>query len=542
MIKLLIVDDEPLVQAGLQSMLNWSSYNIEICGTAVNGEQALKLIQQHHPEIVITDIKMPILNGLELAKICKERYEEFPLFIILTSYEEFSLIKEAVRYGIIDYLIKLELTVESLNEVIQKTLKIIHERQKSMPTSSGVESNSFYEKFFITLLHNLFESEQQFLLQCKYHKLDFSFDGYVVCHCCITGIDTSQMQQDKLINLYFSTLHMLKEILSKYIKCYISSLDMEHFCIIVCLSSQDCYNYKDKLLHCFNDTFSMIHNYFNVSITSCIGAIVSKPLSISESYQQARQIQTYCDLEHPLVFFEDYQEKSINANKNTFNMRLFKEDLKRAFEEFNWEALSDILTKIIDLFKENPLKYLQAIDVSCNILYLAISLLPDGEETVSQIFSNYPGGYRSIHTQSNTTQVMHWLTIFRDGLVTTLKNKHKNYKNHIVSNVKIYIVEHIDEKLSLNDVASVFGISPNYLSLLFKKDSDIGFSEYITQKKISRAKVLMVSSDMKIYEISEQLGFESAFYFSKVFKKVEGCSPRDYIKKATGVTISDEPF
>ena len=81
----------------------------------------------------------------------------------------------------------------------------------------------------------------------------------------------------------------------------------------------------------------------------------------------------------------------------------------------------------------------------------------------------------------------------------------------------------------LNEVAAVFGLSPNYLSALFKKTCNIGFSEYITQKKVARAKTLLLEQDMKIYEVADQLGFESAFYFSKVFKKVEGISPREYI-------------
>lgn len=89
MIKLLIVDDEPLVQIGIKSMINWGNLGIEICGTAANGQTALDMIREHSPEIVITDIKMPIMNGLELAKTCREQFGSLPLFIILTSYEEF---------------------------------------------------------------------------------------------------------------------------------------------------------------------------------------------------------------------------------------------------------------------------------------------------------------------------------------------------------------------------------------------------------------------------------------------------------------------
>ena len=126
--------------------------------------------------------------------------------------------------------------------------------------------------------------------------------------------------------------------------------------------------------------------------------------------------------------------------------------------------------------------------------------------------------------------VTHWLNTLRDGLCSILKNRRKTYKNHVVANVQKYINSHIEERLTLNEVAAVFGLSPNYLSALFKKSCQIGFSEYITQKRSPGPKVLLLEKDRKIYEVAEQLGFESAFYFSKVFKKVEGVSPRDYVR------------
>ena len=105
----------------------------------------------------------------------------------------------------------------------------------------------------------------------------------------------------------------------------------------------------------------------------------------------------------------------------------------------------------------------------------------------------------------------------------------KDYKNHIVAQVKKYINEHVKEKLTLNRAAEVFSISPNYLSVLFSKYSDVGFTDYVNQRKVEAAKKMMADGSMKIYEISDMLGFESAFYFSRVFKKTEGKSPREYM-------------
>ena len=171
----------------------------------------------------------------------------------------------------------------------------------------------------------------------------------------------------------------------------------------------------------------------------------------------------------------------------------------------------------------------QALDAASNILYLSISLLQDGESIVSGFFADDPDGYRSLYKQSNVDHVIQWLQFFCGQLCELFQSRRKDYKNHIVTNVRKYINEHVSERLSLNEVAAVFGISPNYLSQLFSKYNDTGFSEYINICKITEAKRLLEEENMKVYEAAEALGFESAFYFSKVFKRVEGVSPTEYV-------------
>lgn len=185
----------------------------------------------------------------------------------------------------------------------------------------------------------------------------------------------------------------------------------------------------------------------------------------------------------------------------------------------------------MELFATQQTHYVQALDAAGNILYLSLSLLNNGEQIVSEIFQDKINGYRSLYELSSVAQILEWLQIFRDGLCANFAAQNKDYKNHIVVNVKKYISDHIREKLTLNKVAEVFNISPNYLSILFSKYNEIGFSDYINQSKVEEAKVMMRDGDLKIYEISDLLGFESAFYFSRVFKKVTGSSPRDYINQ-----------
>lgn len=232
--------------------------------------------------------------------------------------------------------------------------------------------------------------------------------------------------------------------------------------------------------------------------------------------------------QQPILFFDDVTDNA--ALQNTFNMSLFREEIQRAYAEYDEKALYDVFTAIISLFEDQPARYTQAMDAACNILYLSLSLLNNGEETVSDIFSSSSNGYRSIYEMTSVNQINGYLATLRDGLCAVCAARTKDYKNNIVLNAKKYIVQHIEEKLTLNDVAEVFCISPNYLSVLFSKYNDVGFSDFVNQSKIDAAKQMMADGDYKIYEISDILGFQSAFYFSRVFKKVTGLSPRDYMK------------
>ena len=532
MTKLLIVDDEPLVQIGIKSMLNWADYGIEVCGTAVNGANALELIEEYSPEIVITDIRMPIMNGLELAKTCKETYGKIPLFIILTSYEEFQLVKEALSYQVVDYLVKLELDAATLGESIGRALY----RLKELKATEEIRSTGkpllqvYHDKFFLRLLHSLFDNEEQFDLQVKDLSLDFSDRCYVAVQCGIhEEPQAAVMEHEKLLNLYNSTIQMAGEIVGKHLPCHVISLDMKHFVVLFHVPAMEDLDYG-KILEALTNAASMVHNYFNVWLTMGIGSAGDAPLKICSSFQDARMAFATADREHPII---NCTQATPEALKNSFNISVFKNDITQAFEEFDTDILYRTLTQMMEVFASNPMRYLQAIDGACNILYLAISLLPEGETTMSEIFAGYSDGYRSIYRLNNVEQVLEWMTTLRDGLCEILKSRKVTYKEHVITNVKKYIQSHIEERLTLNDVAAIFGLSPNYLSVLFKKTCDVGFSEYITQMKVTKAKTMLLEQDMKIYEVANELGFESAFYFSKVFKKVEGISPREYVQQKT---------
>lgn len=128
MYRILLVDDEPLILAGIASMMNWEDYNCTVVGKATNGNQALEKMKEIQPDIVITDIKMPAMNGLEFMEKCREQGYQAE-FLLLTNLEEFSLAQKALRLGALDYLVKIEITPEILGESLKKAVSVCREKK-----------------------------------------------------------------------------------------------------------------------------------------------------------------------------------------------------------------------------------------------------------------------------------------------------------------------------------------------------------------------------------------------------------------------------
>ena len=532
--KLLIADDEPLVLVGLQSMLRWEDYGVEICATARNGRQALELIEQHRPDLVITDIKMPLMTGLELAEACRERGWALPVFLMLTSYEEFGFVREALHLGAVEYLVKLELTPQALAESIARAIARVEEiRGAGAAGQSGGEGGlqAFREKFFVRLYNGLFESREQFDRQRQDLGLDLRAPAYAVAACEISGIDTAALSTEKLLTLYASTIQVVRDTAPKFIPCYVTSLDLRRFNILFCLPEA----WPDagtRMADALAKTARLVHNYFNVSLLCGVGLVVDDAFGACASYRSARAAAASAAPGVPALAGRDGGD----AGADLFDLSRYRKALTRAFEEFDTGALHAAIAEIAAYFQQHPGQTMQAVDTAGSLLYMAISLLPEGEATVEQIFADTPEGYRSLYRQNSAAQCAAWMLRLDEGLCRTLQARRQSYKERVVASVKEYIRANLDKRLTLNEVAAAFNFSPSYLSQLFARHSDHGFVETITEEKIAAAKRMLQQGDQKIYEIAESLGYESAFYFSKVFKKVTGLSPREYLQ---GLTSKD---
>lgn len=174
------------------------------------------------------------------------------------------------------------------------------------------------------------------------------------------------------------------------------------------------------------------------------------------------------------------------------------------------------------------MSYSQTFDICCSILYLYLTMMDFAEELLENIFIDEKDGYKCIFRKNSIEALAVWFEKFKDGLVVELDKRKNSHSNQLVVAVQKYINNNYTKKLSLQEVASTFNISPNYLSSIFKEYTNINFSNYVSTVKIEHATEMLKNSDMQICEISDFLGFNDPYYFSKVFKKIIGLSPREY--------------
>lgn len=538
MLKVVIIDDEALVRVGLKSMVNWEELGFEIIGEAANGQQGLELIIKSKPEIVITDIKMPVMDGLEMMRlVLKGDYH--PQFIILSSYDEFSLVKQAMKLGAEEYLIKLDLEPEILtNSLAAAREKILAERGKfnhEERFEKGLRENILMlrEGFFKRIINRPVQDRNEAAEQAAYLGIELN-EGVLACALLrinnLTILD--KYDPDEIRSLESSVLNTINEIVSDIFNGYTFSWNLGEFVIIFSgESGLDFDLYRGKAGAMAERLIKMLKQYFNISVSIGISILHQGYAELAKAYFESYRAIQHCFYSgSESIFFFAEIPKEIGAQER-INIPELKTTLPKAIELSDLEAIRTVFRSVVLTLEEPNLSRGQAYDLCFQIAYLIGEAVGFNETASKEIIGNNNSLHDSILQLNTLPEIITWLTGLEQSLYCFL-TKNEEQKNHrLVAKAKKYIMEHYKGDISLNEVANTLSISPGYLSTIFKQYTGICFIDYVTETKIDQAKKLLRESDYKVYEISEMLGFNNAYYFSKVFKKVTGMTPSEFSGK-----------
>ncbi len=520
----IIADDEPLVLIGLEDMIDWAHEGFEIVGQARNGKVLREEIEKHDPDLVISDIKMPVETGIEVLERIRAQGKSLPLFIFLTSYEEFDLIKKAMSLEALDYIVKLELDRPQLLEALKKARERIRAIKGSGDEDGQVfnEMQVLQERYFMRKLFSIDTHD----IDSKAIGIDPGSDAFAVSYISFPDL----LAYNGGISRFYSAYRLIEETVNRYTKCYLLQLDYGHIAAIFPFSEKQRAGYRSYISTAFKAAMQGIKDYFSLDVQVATGPLVSSMDMLSDSFFKAKLLLTAREGENDAMLFFDYTEnRDLNISAPDFDSPGFT----KAFSELNAELLKENMDKVIESLKLPSVTRIHAMEIASSILYMAITLVPDAEKCLEEIFPAEENifSYRQLYQAVNTDEIIKWLERMCSGFSAIFIERRQDYRLQTIQKVQAYIRENVDKRLTLKDVASIFGYSQNYLSSLFGKYAGLSFIDYVNKCKIEKAKILLNNPNAMVYEVATRLGFESPFYFSKVFKKITGISPTAYQSK-----------
>ena len=538
MYRVMIVDDEPLILAGIASLLDWNEYGCEISGKAANGQQALKLMEEQKPDIVITDIKMPGMDGIGFMKAVKERGWDDVIFILLTNLEEFSLARQALSLGAVEYLVKMELTEEKLADSLKLAMERREMKRKAEAAGTAVTVSreeavrGYIEKLLTdggtfsggassgnaseASAQNQGEGYDSCLRRPVLAIISFNYgyEGF--------SSDFTREDQKKVISC-------AENIIEQMVKGY-----FDHSCLVrrelnslvLVMSTDGIEDYREQIRSLGEKIISVVKDYFEVSVSVAVssrkeslgefGALLYEAMSATNHY-------FYHSLD-PVVFYSEECETSAR-HTGSFHIGFLKKDLSQAVALNDSGRLEEILDQVACLLREHNPSRQQAVNACANLYFFLSSFFEDGEEPDFPYEVNIMEKLGRLGTLG---QIIQWINWFKEAVSGILERRRDTRVDKIAEMVREYVMEHYKERITLGQAAEALNISQGYLSTAFKKQSGESFTNYVSAIKIEKAKELIASHQYMMYEVSDLLGFDTPFYFSKVFKKVTGMSPKEY--------------
>lgn len=530
--KIVIVDDEVLVRANIKMLLAGYEDEFRICGEASNGVEALEILEKLQPDVVITDMKMPVLDGLALSAKIKTKYPKTAM-IALSNYDDYEYVRGTLQNGAIDYILKHNLNRVNLIEALMKA-KQFCEKNKTRHSDhpdKKVENNliALRKKFIIQLLTGFYSDDTE--VQNHILTLDIKLEAknIIPIVMSINGHLNANKHLKNLNVIEYAIMNITNEILKDFGKGVICNVSDTIFCILISFQETSSKNIiDDKINSILWRIQSSLKQFINVSASFVVGNMCNNFETLPASYEEAEQciLNGFCYDRKTVTKIYDHQK---------YNRKLTGLDLdceKKLLNALKSGNTSQINTTVEYIFSEIERKKLDV--TSSQIIFTdMISIANRACKQYNVEPSSVYGSSMSIVEFLSTSDIekikVHFQNLF--GKIATEKpsNPQKISSPYIRAAVE-YIHNNYSKNISQQMIADEIGISSTYLSTLFKNEMSVGFTEYLTNLRLDQAKTLFETGNYKIREVGELCGFYDYFYFFKVFKKKFGITPKEFLK------------
>lgn len=527
MIKVLLLDDEKLALEYLENVISWDMYRFEIVGSVNDAEQALKIFRKERPELVISDVMLPGMNGLEFVSRIRE-IDQSAHILFLSGYKYFEYVKEALRLGTDDYLLKSDIDEETfLKKVLQIREQIEREQKKKRYTANNIYKDLFQQKSEESEYRNILAESEYIALHKKYYYTivrqrdlpeffeesifgteneDYFDDTF--CNQVI-----SEKSEDTPFRVVASFTISKTDLLTVY--------EMTGDYVSLTEVGQEFYRFIERIFDAFSQHRNMYHLFY------CTRPYAIRQFGRVYHDRRSQMDQSYVKKKGHIVEFDCDRAEFSNTQVRG---DVTSEQILEALKSGNEDRMNDYLKSLeITVVQEDFISYLWylkeitgALKRYENYQHTEISYSPGQSFMLSEAARQYD--------LRDPYEVIRFLD-YKFSAICKLAGEYSGDKmlSSAISNAVAYIQQHYsEEELCANSVAEEVSLSTSWLSTKFKEEMGMGLVDYINKIRIENAKNLFENGNYMIYEVSERVGFASSQYFSKIFKQNTGYTPNEY--------------
>ncbi len=498
-----LVDDEPMAIRYLKMLLEGTSLELEVAGTASNGVKAIPEIERLRPDFVFADISMPVMDGLEMAKSVLKQNPAQKIFI-LTAYKDFEYAKESVHIGVTDYILKNELTEQGLEELIRKHIEGLDQERRQRHSMMETNLRNFF-------LSDTFPGKgEEWIYQ------DRPLQRYVIL-CFAPRPPIILRHGEERNGEHIDSYEIEKSITETEMVCraFIEMLRDEYCGIFFARQNTgdvmaECRRIAEGILERFEKELS---GYLCI-----ISFAVGKFSMLQDTYRRIHSKVEYTYAGTKRIYFED-QIKIPENQENDRDADTWIRHWRRLLEEGELEETDKLLKTHLQKMRESlsVWEYAEKIRSLCQTMETLLQ-----EKKYDPRILNMADTYGSIELLEND---------LRSSQERYLREQQeKQYSQYIVL-AREYIQKNYTRDISSAEIAEAAGISEGHLRRCFKKEMNINIVNYLTDYRLDRAKEQMGLHEANLDEIWKKTGFTSGQYFSYVFKKKEGVTPREYMRR-----------
>lgn len=528
MLKVFLVEDESVIREGFRDKIPWEQYGFELVGEAGDGEMALPMIRKLKPDLLITDIKMPFMDGLSLSEIVKEEFPKTRI-IIISGYDDFEYARQAIKIGVDQYLLK-PVTRLALRGVLMELKEKIEQEseQKDYQNQYREEVREFEQfplrRFFERLLDGRLSAKEIYEEEAAL-SLDLSAACYNLLLFTVYGrkeADAARTEQSQEELFHFFLRHPQYTLFR---------LNVNSYGVLIRGEKPHMEMLTEQASRCFEEVCG--HTEKQLFWYAAVGTPVERLSLLPECYREANHLFAYRFIlpDQHILSKETLGGQSGEDEEATMKSVDFMQmdpDIIRDFLARGEEKeIHDFVESYLDRIRRPLQSTMFRSYVVLNIRFAVVSFL----ESIGAEKETYQEQIE-LAVQSVRDDTEEVFPYFADMLKTAMEirdeiNQYQGGKQ--LKKALEYIDENYgNEELSLGQVAEVVGMSSNYFSAIFSQNMEKTFVEYVTEKRIEKAKKLLRQTDHASGEIAKMVGYRDAHYFGFVFKKLQGLSPREY--------------